>query len=67
MCAMLLGLFIRGDNGWVVLANKTISVSLSILSYADGIVLIAESAADLQSMLDCSVLKMNAVVIALCR
>ena len=29
MCAMLSGLFIRGDNGWVVLANKTISVSLS--------------------------------------
>ena len=29
MCAMLSGLFIKGDNGWVVLANKTISVSLS--------------------------------------
>ena len=28
MCAMLLGLFIKGDNRWVVLANKTISVSL---------------------------------------
>ena len=28
MCAMLSGLFIRGHNGCVVLANKTITVSL---------------------------------------
>ena len=28
MCTMLSGLFIRGDKGWVVLAHKTISVSL---------------------------------------
>ena len=29
MRAILSGLFIRGDNKWVVLANKTISVSLN--------------------------------------
>ena len=29
MSPMLSGLFIKGDNRWVVLANKTISVSLS--------------------------------------
>ena len=28
MFPMLSGLFIKGDNGWVVLAHKTISVPL---------------------------------------
>ena len=31
MFPMLSGLFIKGDNGWVVLAHKTISVPLSLL------------------------------------
>ena len=30
MIPILSGLFIKGDNGWVVLAHKTISVPLSI-------------------------------------
>ena len=30
MFPMLSGLFIKGDNGWVVLAHKTISVPLSL-------------------------------------
>ena len=29
MFPMLSGLFIKGDNGWVVLAHKTISVPLN--------------------------------------